>query len=70
MGGVSSDTENVEGQFKVTGCHPRSNGLSLLYGPETWWVESFSDANFLKVSSRSSGSPKVQCPGFIIVVWT
>ena len=63
MGRVSSDTENVEGQFKVTGCHPRLNGLSLLFGLEPWWVESFSDANLFE------GQFKVirGCPSGVVV---
>ena len=49
----SSHAENVEGQFKVSRGHPRSNGLPLLYGIETWWVESSLDTKYLKVSSKS-----------------
>ena len=26
--------------FKVTRCHPRSNGLALLHGHESWWMAS------------------------------
>ena len=52
----SLDANNSEGQFKVNRGHLRSNGLPLLYGHKTWWMESSLDANhFLKVSSRSNG---------------
>ena len=32
------------GQFKVIRGHPRSKGLPMLYGLDTWWVESSPDA--------------------------
>ena len=32
----------------VTRGHPRSNGLPLLYGHETWWMESSWDADNLE----------------------
>ena len=37
---TSLDAYNSEGQFKVTCGHPTSNGLPLLYGHETWRMES------------------------------
>ena len=43
MGSVV-DAENFEGNFKVIRGHARSNGVTLVYGHETWWVGSIVDA--------------------------
>ena len=41
----SSYAENIEGRFKVTRGHPRSNGLPLSFGHTPWWIESSVGAN-------------------------
>ena len=46
--GIPSDAKNVGGQFKVIRGHPMSNGIPMLYGLETWWVESSPDAENIK----------------------
>ena len=46
--GISSDAEQFGGQFKVIKGHPRSNGLPMLYGLETWWMESSPDAKHIE----------------------
>ena len=54
---LSSDTGNVEGQLKITGGHPRSNGLSVCMDLQLGGWSHFLMPAFLvlKVSSRSSG---------------
>ena len=53
------DAENVESQFEVIRGHPMSNGLPMLYGLETWLVESSPDAENIEVQFKvTRGHPR------------
>ena len=67
MGGVVIQYGKCSRSVEGHRCHPRSNGLSVLYGLEPWWVDSFSDANFFEGQFKViRGRPRSN--GFIIVV--
>ena len=56
---------NSEGQFKVIRGHPRSNGIPLFFGHETWWMESCLDATNskgqFKILPTTSDLDQVYC---------
>lgn len=63
------DADKFEGQFKYTRGHSRSNCLSVLYGLQTWWMESSFDTITLgKSVIDHPRSPEVK--QFTIVKWT